>query len=177
MTPQIGHGTPGEAAAKIGMYLPRTRQFIVKTSVISFMFNPVASIEGNKQNIWLWIWTIWLYQQDTVRPVSNYRWNAECSLWNPGGLVGGYTSPLCSRAAQIPDCQAPCQSLWPSQIMSVKHFPLLSCALTAQQTHRITIDEKTMCKYRQWQLCLKVYRLERETSRAALGPLIIPEHQ
>lgn len=73
MTPHIGHGTPGEAAAKTGMYLPHIRQFIVKTSVITFMFNPVASTERNKQNIWLWIRTIWLYQQDTVSPVSNYR--------------------------------------------------------------------------------------------------------
>lgn len=138
--------------------LPRTKEVyckdfsMVKTSVISFRFNPVASTEGNKQNIWLWIRTIWLYQQDTVSHASNYRWNGECSLWNPAGLVGD-APPCC--AAQIPDVEhwafSPCQSLWPSQMMFVKHFLLHSHALRAQQTDSITINEKTMCKYRQWQ--------------------------
>lgn len=43
MTPQTEHRTRGEAAAKTITYLPCARQFIVKTSVTSFMFKSCGS--------------------------------------------------------------------------------------------------------------------------------------
>lgn len=60
---QIEHRTKGETAAKTTMHLPCAGQFLIKTSVISFMFKPRGLYRTQEAAHLLWLRTVWLHHQ------------------------------------------------------------------------------------------------------------------